>query len=314
MTANVELVDPKRIQPNPDNPRVIFREDELAELEASIASQGILVPLSIYPERAGYVLLDGERRWRCASRLGLHRVPAIIQSKPNRITNIMMMFAIHNARKDWDPLPTAIKLQELEDQLAKAKGAKPKEGELAAAASLSRGEVRRFKKILKIPDVLKTELMGELKKPKSEQQISLDQVLESTVAAERLVKAGIIAPNRQLNASRTIVRKFRDKVIDNTTAPRKISKILQFMDADAISKPLVISEINRFLSDASVSIDLLYSRTVQAEETFQSLEQVAKKLLSQIHQTGSLIDDAPESLTRTLIELRDALNKLGSLR
>lgn len=314
MTANVELVDPKRIQPNPDNPRVIFREDELAELEASIASQGILVPLSIYPERAGYVLLDGERRWRCASRLGLHRVPAIIQSKPNRITNIMMMFAIHNARKDWDPLPTAIKLQELEDQLAKAKGAKPKEGELAAAASLSRGEVRRFKKILKIPDVLKIELMGELKKPKSEQQISLDQVLESTVAAERLVKAGIIAPNRQLNASRTIVRKFRDKVIDNTTAPRKISKILQFMDADAISKPLVISEINRFLSDASVSIDSLYSRTVQAEETFQSLEQVAKKLLSQIHQTGSLIDDAPESLTRTLIELRDALNKLGSLR
>ena len=26
----------------------------------------------------------------------------------------MMMFAIHNARQDWDPLPTALKLEELE--------------------------------------------------------------------------------------------------------------------------------------------------------------------------------------------------------
>lgn len=109
MTANVELIDPAKVIPNPDNPRLIFRRKELEELEQSIASQGILVPLTVYQDGKRYVLLDGERRWRCARKLSLHRVPVIVQRKPERMQNIMMMFAIHNARRDWDPLPTALR-------------------------------------------------------------------------------------------------------------------------------------------------------------------------------------------------------------
>jgi ParB-like chromosome segregation protein Spo0J len=41
-TATVQLIDPQKISPNPDNPRLIFRIQELAELEQSIAAQGIL--------------------------------------------------------------------------------------------------------------------------------------------------------------------------------------------------------------------------------------------------------------------------------
>src|SRR5580700_1566318 len=105
MPAAVQLLDPRKIRKNPDNPRLIFQADELSALEDSIKEQGILVPLTIYEDRKHYTLLDGERRWRCAIRLGLHTVPTIIQEKPDRVTNIMMMFAIHNARQDWDPLP-----------------------------------------------------------------------------------------------------------------------------------------------------------------------------------------------------------------
>src|SRR5947209_8322029 len=122
MTANVELVDPVNLAPNPDNPRLIFRIQELEELEQSIESQGILVPLTVFQDKSKYILLDGERRWRCARKLGLHRVPVIVQPRPERVQNIMMMFAIHNARRDWDPLPTARKLKELEDELGKARG------------------------------------------------------------------------------------------------------------------------------------------------------------------------------------------------
>lgn len=39
-------------------------------------------------------------------------MPVIVQPKPDKLQNIMMMFAIHNARRDWDPLPTAYTLQE----------------------------------------------------------------------------------------------------------------------------------------------------------------------------------------------------------
>src|SRR5690348_14025424 len=110
--TGMELVSPQRLRPNPENPRLIFRAEELRVLQDSIKNQGILVPLTVYRERGGYVILDGERRWRCALKLGLDRVPAIVQPKPAPLQNLMMMFAIHNQRQEWDPLPTAYKLRE----------------------------------------------------------------------------------------------------------------------------------------------------------------------------------------------------------
>src|SRR5664280_1141408 len=92
---HVEFVSPKELQQNPENPRLIFRENDLQTLFESISLQGILVPLTVFRKSARtLVLLDGERRWRCAIKLGLSRVPVIIQPEPARLQNIMMMFAI----------------------------------------------------------------------------------------------------------------------------------------------------------------------------------------------------------------------------
>ena len=95
MADVVTLLDPGKLERNKDNPRLIFRQDDLDALQQSIADQGILVPLTVFKEGHGYRLLDGERRWRCAIKLGLSRVPVIVQPKPERLQNIMMMFAIH---------------------------------------------------------------------------------------------------------------------------------------------------------------------------------------------------------------------------
>lgn len=134
--SDLKLVDPKKIKRNPENPRLIFRVEELKALEESISQQGILVPLTLYQNGRELVLLDGERRWRCAIKLGMATVPVIQQPKPDKLQNIMMMFAIHNARKDWDPLPTAYKLRDLENLFQKRHGRQPKESELAELASL----------------------------------------------------------------------------------------------------------------------------------------------------------------------------------
>src|ERR1700735_21534 len=83
----VHLLAPKDIKPNPENPRLIFRADELEELQNSIAAQGILVPLTVYRSKSEYVILDGERRWRCAMKLALPRVPVIVQPEPTRFQN-----------------------------------------------------------------------------------------------------------------------------------------------------------------------------------------------------------------------------------
>src|SRR6266849_5379140 len=163
MAENVTLLEPKKLKPNKENPRLIFRSDELQSLEDSIKHQGILVPLTIFRDKKEYFLLDGERRWRCALKLGLQKVPVIVQPKPDRMQNLMMMFAIHNARRDWDPLPTALKLAELEKEFERRFRRTPTEIDLSGIASIPRGEVRRLKKLLRLPDSYRAELMMELK-------------------------------------------------------------------------------------------------------------------------------------------------------
>src|SRR5437870_2408544 len=115
--TNIRVTD---ISPNPHNPRRLFDEKPMQILEESIKKLGILVPVTVYKDEdkgrgdaKQYVILDGERRWRCAKELGLKRVPAIIVEKPSEAQNILTMFHIHNVREGWQLMPTALKLHTL---------------------------------------------------------------------------------------------------------------------------------------------------------------------------------------------------------
>ena len=106
-------IDPKLILPNLDNPRKIFEEKPIKELEVSIKESGILVPLIVYYDKTKkkYVLLDGERRLRCAQKLNKKLVPVNVIDEPDRLHNILLMFNIHNVRESWEMVPTALKLK-----------------------------------------------------------------------------------------------------------------------------------------------------------------------------------------------------------
>src|SRR2546422_3641898 len=126
--ATVEQIDPDVIRRNPENPRLIFREDDLNLLLNSIQNVGIQVPVTVYRDAKHYRLIDGERRWRCAKRLNLAKMPAIVQPKPNRLENLLMMFNIHNVRVQWHLVATAKKLKVVQDLLTKeGKAASPKD-------------------------------------------------------------------------------------------------------------------------------------------------------------------------------------------
>ena len=69
------------------------------------------MPVYIYRDPAQpdrFRLIDGERRWLMALRLGLDKIPAIIrESPPDDAKNIVEMFNIHKVREDWGDMPTA---------------------------------------------------------------------------------------------------------------------------------------------------------------------------------------------------------------
>jgi ParB family transcriptional regulator, chromosome partitioning protein len=307
--ASVQLIDPRKIKKNPDNPRLIFQPEELSALEESIKEQGILVPLTVYKDGRNYPLLDGERRWRCSIRLGLHRVPVIIQEKPDRVTNIMMMFAIHNARQDWDPLPTAIKLEELERIMTKAAGEPPSERRLAATASLSTGEVRRYRKILALSPGLRKELMKELRKPRNEQRLTVDQVIEAVDGVNRLSKAEVIGEGEKNQILHVVVKKFRAEVL-KTVEPRKFSRIARAVERGEVKLAKVRAELDRFKKLKNYTINKVFENTVEQSDFAHGTEQLVRRSLTRLQEIRTRRIELTDDLRKVLHEIAKEIRSL----
>lgn len=75
------LVSIDQLHPSVHNPRKHFDDTELAELANSIKTRGLVQPILARPdpERGGYEIVAGERRWRAAQRAALHQVPVIVR-------------------------------------------------------------------------------------------------------------------------------------------------------------------------------------------------------------------------------------------
>ncbi len=68
-----------RLEPDPEQPRKDFGEDEINELADSIKTHGVFQPLLVQKKDRGYMIVAGERRWRAAKIAGLHEVPVIVR-------------------------------------------------------------------------------------------------------------------------------------------------------------------------------------------------------------------------------------------
>lgn len=313
MAEAVRLVSPAAIQKNPDNPRLIFRESELKELQDSIAAQGILVPLTVYSSAHGLVILDGERRWRCARRLGLASIPVIVQPEPPRLQNIMMMFAIHHTRREWDPLPTAFKLRELEQLYRDVEGTTPTEAQLSQLASMSRGEVRRLKNLLQLPQRYIDELMSEAEKPRPDQTLTVDHVLEASRGAQALRKKGVIDEKTEEDLRDAIVQKYRTGVIKNTVEPRQLSRIGRAVERKEISEREAASLTSRLINDPGYSIDQAFRDSVARTDYEHTLEQQVRRLTEKLEEEVLRGRKPGKPLAAALRELSAAVGRyLGS--
>ena len=68
-----------KVEPNPDQPRQDFDQEELEALSLSIAEHGIVQPLTVREVSGGYYqIIAGERRWRAARLANLSEVPAVV--------------------------------------------------------------------------------------------------------------------------------------------------------------------------------------------------------------------------------------------
>ena len=84
-TSDFQTVRISEVAPNRFQPRRVFSEPELAELEASIRASGLLQPITVRAgQDGGWELVAGERRLRAATRLGWTEIPALVRDFDDR--------------------------------------------------------------------------------------------------------------------------------------------------------------------------------------------------------------------------------------
>lgn len=102
------------VRPNPMQPRKEFREEDLADLEASLRVNGLLQPVIVRPapSGSGYELIAGERRFRAAQRLGWTEIPAIVKEIGDK--ELLTLALVENLqRTDLNPIEEAEGYQQL---------------------------------------------------------------------------------------------------------------------------------------------------------------------------------------------------------
>ena len=215
------------ISPNPLNPRLIFDAQDLDDLKKSIDKVGILVPLTVYRNsksfpKTPYILLDGERRWRCAQELNHTLVLANVIDEPSDDTqNILYMFNIHHFRKEWALFPTALKLEIVIQKLGT-----DQESVLSNFTGVSRSMIRRCKTLLWYPHKYRDLLM--LKGGK----ISTDFFIELYPIAYRLSseKEYYYPGGTEVFVDKMIEKFLVHKVIYDVKEFREIRRTMGFFD------------------------------------------------------------------------------------
>ncbi len=103
-----QLLPLHKIEPNQDQPRQDFDPEELEALSQSIATHGIIQPLTVRQLSSGYYqIIAGERRWRAARMAGLTEVPAVVIDADDR--KAMELALIENLqRQDLNPVEEAL--------------------------------------------------------------------------------------------------------------------------------------------------------------------------------------------------------------
>jgi ParB family chromosome partitioning protein len=134
------------LHPSGRNPRKTFDEKDLEDLANSIRSRGLVQPIIARPDpqRGGYEIVAGERRWRAAQRACLHNVTVIVRELSDQ--EVAEYALIENVqRADLNAIEEAGGYQELIEKFSYT------QEQIAHALGKSRSHVANTLRLLKLP-------------------------------------------------------------------------------------------------------------------------------------------------------------------
>lgn len=142
----IDEVDLNSIEPNPDQPRTYFKQEEIEELATSIERDGLLQPILVRSIAKGrYQIIAGERRWQACKSLGLKTVPIRIKEADD--DKALELALIENIqRSDLNPIEEAYGYRRLMERQNMT------QSEVAQAVSKGRSTIANSLRLLELPE------------------------------------------------------------------------------------------------------------------------------------------------------------------
>ena len=188
-----KLLPIHKVEPNRSQPRQDFDEEELQALSESIATHGILQPLTVRELDNGYYqIIAGERRWRAARMANLAEVPAVIIEADDR--KAMELALIENLqRQDLNAVEEALGYRSLMEDFGLT------QEETSQRVGKSRPAVANALRLLNLSDsVLEKVRDGSLSAGHARAVLSLKSEKKQQEAAQKIVALGLSVRQAEL--------------------------------------------------------------------------------------------------------------------
>ena len=215
--AVYQEVPTEDIVPNPRQPRQIFDEEALAELEHSIREFGLMQPIVVRlldgdtTGRGSYELVMGERRWRAAQQAGMDRIPAIVRNTADdAMLRDALLENIH--RVQLNPLEEAAAYQQLLQEFDVT------HEQLASRIGRSRPVITNTIRLLRLPVAVQRRVAaGVLSAGHARALLSLEEPTAQEDLAARIIAEGLSV--RATEEAVTLARSEPDRA-----APKPVTR------------------------------------------------------------------------------------------
>lgn len=154
--GGVQMLPIEQIEPNPEQPRKRFTDDDLEDLAGSIREKGVIQPLIVREHDGKFQIVAGERRWRAAQMAQLHELPVVVRSFDD--AEVLEIAIIENVqRADLNPIEEAAGYRQLMDKFGHT------QEKLAEVLGKSRSHIANLLRLLQLPNpVVRMVEAGEL--------------------------------------------------------------------------------------------------------------------------------------------------------
>lgn len=139
-------VDIEKVQPNPEQPRTYFNEEDLKELSSSIKRNGLIQPILVRQLKDGsYQIIAGERRWQASKLANLDTIQ--VQVKDISDEKALELALIENIqRANLNPIEEAYGYKRLMERN------KMTQADIAQAVSKGRSTIANALRLLELPE------------------------------------------------------------------------------------------------------------------------------------------------------------------